>query len=236
MTKVQFRDLIVSEDENYIFLNKPSGISTLEDRLSRTNILQMARNVFPDCKVCHRLDKDTSGILVLAKNQDAYKFLSKQFEKRVVTKKYHAVIMGLHDFKNQKNSKPLLQTGRGKSKASFRGKDSTTYFSTLNTYRNCTLIQCIPVTGRTHQIRAHLQSMDASIIGDHEYGGVEVYLSEFKKNYNLKKFTEELPLIKRMALHAFSIEFEGENGHKYQLEAPYPKDFAVLLKTLEKYR
>lgn len=235
MAKLKFVDLVVHEDDNFFFILKPAGISTLEDRFSRSNILQMAREVNPDLQVCHRLDKDTSGLLVIAKNPGAYKYLSGLFEKRKVTKKYHAVVEGLHDFDNTQNTRPLHHTGRGKSKASRWGKESTTYFTTLDVFRMHTLVECRPITGRTHQIRAHLQTMGAPIVGDHEYGGKDLYLSQLKKNYNLKKFTEELPLIKRMALHAYSIEFQGIDGNKQHVEAPYPKDFSVLLKSLKKY-
>jgi len=236
MAQIRFRNLIISEDENHIFLNKPAGISTLEDRFSPINILQMAKTEYPGCQICHRLDKETSGVLLVARNSDTYKFVSKLFEVRKVKKIYHAVVDGLHDFKNFRNDKSLQQTGRGKSRTSNIGKESTTIFTTLDTYRYHSLVECVPMTGRTHQIRAHLQSMDASILGDREYGGKDVFLSQLKKRFNLKKFTEELPLIKRMALHAFSIEFKGINGVNHKVTAQYPKDFAVLLKSLAKYR
>jgi 23S rRNA pseudouridine955/2504/2580 synthase len=84
-----------------------------------------------------------------------------------------------------------------------------------------------------HQIRIHLASLGASIAGDTQYGGRPVLLSQLKRGFNLKKFTEEQPLIKRMALHAFSLEFALTNGQKQLFEAPYPKDFAALVRQLE---
>ena len=236
MAKLRFKDMIIREDENYTFINKPPGISTLEDKRSETNILQLARKEYPESQVCHRLDKDTSGVLILAMHASAYKFIASLFQARKIKKVYHAVVKGLHDIRNLENKMPLLQTGRGKSKVSFKGKDSVTYFTTLDTYRYHSKIECIPLTGRTHQIRAHLQSINAPIVGDFEYGGEDILLSQLKKRFNLKKFTEELPLIKRMALHANSIEFNDMEGRKFHVEAPYPKDFAVLIKSLEKYR
>jgi len=236
MAALKFETIVLWEDENLVAINKPAGISTLADRASEINILDLASRHYPEVHVCHRLDKDTSGVLILAKNQDSYKFMAQQFESRNIQKIYHAIVEGLHDFRDLQVMKSLYHTGRGKSRVSRMGKPSMTMVNTLNTFRFNTQVECIPVTGRTHQIRAHLQSIGAPIVGDQEYGGKDLYLSQLKKNYNLKKFTEELPLIKRMALHAFAIEFDLPEGKRIRIEAPYPKDFDVLLKNLEKYR
>ena len=84
--KTEFADIILFEDENYVLVNKPPFLSTLEDRKEKVNLLRLARTYTPDAQVCHRLDKDTSGVLAIAKNPDAYRHLSIQFEKRQVTK------------------------------------------------------------------------------------------------------------------------------------------------------
>ena len=85
-----------------------------------------------------------------------------------------------------------------------------------------------------HQIRVHLSHLGASIINDEIYGGQLLYLSSLKKNYNLKQWTEERPLINRFALHAFKIAFQGLGNEIISVEAPYPKDFRVLVQQLEK--
>ena len=90
--KIEFEDIILFEDENYVLVNKPPFLSTLEDRNEKVNLLRLARTYTPDAQVCHRLDKDTSGVLAIAKNPEAYRHLSIQFEKRQVTKLYHAVV------------------------------------------------------------------------------------------------------------------------------------------------
>jgi 23S rRNA pseudouridine955/2504/2580 synthase len=96
-----------------------------------------------------------------------------------------------------------------------------------------TLVACTPVTGRMHQIRLHIAYLGAPITGDELYGGKPFFLSHVKKKFNLKKETEEEPLIKRMALHAFSLQFTDLSENTQCVEAGYPKDLAVLLKQLE---
>ena len=94
MKKISFNDLIIFEDSDYLAISKPPGISTLEDRQDNFNILSMAKDSYPDIQNCHRIDKDTSGVLVMAKNPEAYRHLSLQFQNREVQKIYHAVVHG----------------------------------------------------------------------------------------------------------------------------------------------
>ena len=228
----KFKEAILFEDEDYVVINKPSFISTLEDRSDPQNILAEAKAYVADMQVCHRLDKETSGALALAKNPDAYRHLSMQFENRQVTKHYHAVVDGIHDFHSELVDKPILKQNDGTVKISREGKDAQTYFTSLKSFKNHTLVQCSPITGRMHQIRIHLSTLKAPILGDETYGGKPFFLSSLKRGFNLKKMTEELPLMKRMALHAFSLEFSGLNDKKVTVEAPYPKDFQALIKQL----
>ena len=231
--KFNFKESILFEDQDYILISKPPFISTLDDRHENINILALAKEMEPDAQVCHRLDKDTSGVLAIAKNPEAYRHLSMQFEHREVTKIYHAVVDGIHRFENQLVDAPILKQDDGVVKLSRQGKEAQTYFTSIKSYRQHTLVECRPVTGRMHQIRIHLASLGASIAGDEQYGGKPVLLSELKRKFNLKKFTEEQPLCKRMALHAFSLEFALLNGEKRKFEAPYPKDFQALVRQLE---
>lgn len=231
--KFDFPASILFEDNDYVLVNKPPFISTLEDRNDPINILQVARNFIADAQVCHRLDKDTSGVLAIAKNPEAYRHLSIQLEDREVTKIYHAIADGIHDFKNQLVDAPILKQNDGMVKISREGKSAQTTFTTLKVMGAYTLVECRPVTGRMHQIRIHLARLGASIAGDELYGGRPVFLSKIKRGFNLKKNTEEEALMKRMALHAFSLEFLDLHGKKVKVEAPYPKDFRVLVKQLE---
>ncbi len=226
-------DSILFQNEDYLLLNKPPHISTLEDRNDTVNILSEVRLVEPDAQVCHRLDKDTSGVLAIARHPEAYRHLSMQFEHRQVKKIYHAVVGGLHRWEEVEVNKPILKQNDGTVKISREGKDAQTFFTTLKCYKAHTLVACRPVTGRMHQIRIHLATLQAPIAGDDTYGGSPVLLSALKRDFNLKKGTEEEPLMKRMALHAFSLAFEGLKGEKITVEAPYPKDFKALVKQLE---
>ncbi len=230
--KINFKDIIVFENEDFILINKPSFTSTLEDRNDPQNILGLAKEYADDAQVCHRLDKDTSGVLAIAKNPEAYRHLSMQFENREVKKNYHAVVDGLHQFENELVDAPILKQNDGTVKISKLGKAAQTYFTTLATYKFHSLIQCSPVTGRMHQIRVHLAKLKAPITGDETYGGKLFYVSSVKRGFQLKKDTAEEPLIKRMALHAFSLEFFLLNGEFIKVEAPYPKDFRALVKQL----
>lgn len=233
--ELKLKNWILFEDDDYIAINKPPFLAALEDRNSKFNVSMLAKNYWPKAQICHRLDKDTSGILLIAKHPDAYKHASVQFEKRKVIKIYHAVVEGNHELKNEIVNAPLVTSGKGKVVVNQRqGKESETSFTTLRIYKNYSLIECKPVTGRMHQIRVHLAVIDAPIVGDEFYGGRPFYLSGIKKKYNLKKDSDERPLIQRFALHAFKLKLKGISGKSYQFEAAYPKDFKVLVQQLEK--
>jgi RluA family pseudouridine synthase len=232
--KINFADIILFEDDNYILVNKPPFLSTLEDRNEKVNLLRLARTYCADAQVCHRLDKDTSGVLAIAKNPEAYRHLSIQFEKRQVTKLYHAVVDEIHQFDDTMVDQPILKQDDGIAKISKReGRPAVTYFTSIKSYRHHTLVSCRPITGRMHQIRLHLSYLGAPITGDELYGGKLFFLSKVKRNFNLKKDTDEQPVMKRMALHAFSLEFSDLAGTTKTIEAPYPKDFQVLIKQLD---
>ena len=195
----------------------------------------MAKTYEPDAQVCHRLDKETSGVLLLARNPEAYRHSSMQFEHRQVTKVYHAVTCGIHDFKEVNVFLPIkaMKTGYVVIDRT-EGKEAETIFNTLQVYQKHTLVECKPVTGRMHQIRIHLSCLKASIVADISYGGAPVFLSEIKRNFKLKSDTDEEPLIKRVALHARSLTFALLNDEPLTVEAPYPKDIRALLNQLEK--
>jgi RluA family pseudouridine synthase len=227
-----FEKSILFENSDFVLINKPPFVSTLEDRNDSINILALAKTYEPDAQVCHRLDKDTSGVLAIARNPEAYRHLSMQFESREVKKIYHAVIDGIHSFSDQLVDAPIEKQNDGTAKLSRKGKSAQTYFTTLKTFKNHSLIECRPITGRMHQIRVHLAFLKAPITGDELYGGNLFFVSSVKRGFNLKKMSEEEPLMKRMALHAFSLEFALLDGKKQLVEAPYPKDFQALVRQL----
>ncbi len=232
MKAPEFASLILKEDANYILINKPPFLSTLEDRADPANVALLARQYESQAQVCHRLDKDTSGILAIARNPAAYRHLSMQLEGREVEKIYHAVVDGLHSFDNLLVDAPILKQNDGTVKISSQGKAAQTYFTSIASYRQHTLVQCRPVTGRMHQIRVHLLRLGAPITGDLLYGGKSFLLSSVKRGYKLEKDTEEQPLMRRMALHAFSLKFQNLDGKEIYTEAPYPRDLQALVRQL----
>ena len=232
-----FKDLIIFEDDNLIVINKPPFVSSLDDRAGgEINILRLAKKYYHDAQVCHRLDRDTSGILLIAKNPDTYRLISIEFERRRVEKVYHAIIAGTHRFENLHVDLPILNQGnKNVSIDRANGKSAETVFNSIQFFRNYTLVECKPITGRMHQIRIHLATQRAAIVGDEMYRGKPVFLSQIKKRgYTLSKGEEETPIMKRFALHARQVSFTIE-GKNYAFEAPYPKDFATLLRLLEKF-
>ncbi len=233
-----FKDLILFENDDYIVVNKPPFIASLDERTTgaEVNILRLAKQYHADAQVCHRLDKETSGAIVIAKNPDAYRSLSMQFERRKVNKIYHAVVDGQFQFDNLFIELPILNDGnRSVTIDRAEGKRAETYFNSIKYYKHYTLVECKPITGRMHQIRIHLATQRAAICGDHMYKGKPVFLSTLKKGYRLSKDEEEQPIMKRFALHAKHIVFKGLDGNDISIEAPYPKDFTTLLKLLDKF-
>ncbi len=233
-----FKDLILFENDDYIIVNKPPFVASLDERASgsEVNILRLAKKYIADSQVCHRLDKETSGAIVIAKHPEAYRSLSIQFEKRKVNKIYHAIVDGQFKFDNLFIELPILNDGN-KSVTIDRaeGKRAETYFNSIKYFKHYTLVECKPITGRMHQIRIHLATQRAAICGDDMYKGKPVFLSALKKGYRLSKDEEEQPIMKRFALHAKQITFKGLDGKDISVQAPYPKDYTTLLKLLNKF-
>ena len=233
---VPFKELIIFEDEYFIFINKPAHYSSLDDRHADVfSIIKQAKKHNPDLQLCHRLDKETSGVLVIAKNEMVYREMSMCFEARKVEKVYHAVVNGVLNVSEQQIVLPLGQTAKGIAKIDMKeGKPSTTIVTTLHNFRHYSLLCCKPVTGRLHQIRIHLASQNFPLVADVTYGSKMPFLSSIKPKFKEGKWSNEEPMMKRVALHAYSIQFNLFEK-EYQVVAPYPKDFAVLLKLLEKF-
>ena len=231
-----FKNIILVEDDDLIFINKPAFISSLDERDSTLHsIKELAKRYNQELQLCHRLDKETSGIMVLAKNPEAYREMAMKFEARKVKKKYHAIVDGVLNITDKVISLPLSITKKGTAKVDMNeGKSAETFFTTLRMFNHFTLLECSPTTGRLHQIRIHLASQNFSIVSDETYGGKFPMLSHLKRNFRTSKFENEHPMMKRVALHSHSLTFEiGEK--KYDVIAPYPKDMEVFLKQLEKF-
>jgi 23S rRNA pseudouridine955/2504/2580 synthase len=235
--RFNFKDQIVFESTNYLAINKPPGMSSLHERIGLANsVIEQAKKYDEQLQLCHRLDKETSGVLLLSKHAKAYSHAAQAFEKRMVKKTYHSISQGIHKFKNFTVNLPLVTTRSGRSAVNKqRGKPSQTTFDTLDNFTHFTLISCSPVSGRQHQIRIHLASQNAPIAADEIYGGELPFLSKFKKKFNLKKGSEEQPMINRFALHAYSLNLRDIDGTTLDIKADYPKDFRVFLSQLQKF-
>lgn len=227
----------IYEDDDFLVLNKPPYISTLDERAKGfgEGLIRLVKRTYPDAQAAHRLDKETSGAIAFAKNPAAYRHLAMQFEHRQVTKIYHAVVHGVHDFEGVQVYLPILQKPGGYVVIDkLEGKEAETVFQTREVFRRHTLVACYPITGRMHQIRIHLKQLGASIVSDPRYGGPMIYLSDIKRKHKQQKNVEELPLISRVALHAAELNFAKLNGDRLHIEAPYPKDFEALVTQLRK--
>lgn len=210
-------------------------IATLADRGATVNMQLLSETYAEGLSACHRLDKETSGCLLYAKNAEAYRKAAMQFEQREIKKLYHTFVQGVHAFDHKEVDLPIRALAKGGVVTDlFKGKSALTFFDTIKCYRAHTLVACQPITGRMHQIRVHLSKLDAPIINDGLYGGQPLYLSALKRNYKLKKWEEEKPLIQRFALHAFQLEFHTFDTC-IQVEAPFPKDLSALHRQLEKH-
>jgi RluA family pseudouridine synthase len=231
----------IYEDDDVIVINKPAGLLTIPDRFQARlpNMRDILKEEYGTIFVVHRLDRETSGAIIFAKNAEAHKSLNDQFEHHTVTKLYHAVVAGIVSKDEMAIDIPLAPdpVKKGLVRPSARGKEALTTVRVLERYRMATLLECNLHTGRQHQIRVHCASVGYPLLIDESYGNAgEFMLSSIKKKYNLAKHTDERPIISRLTLHAFSLTFKHPaTEEEISIVAPYPKDFRALLNTLGKY-
>lgn len=228
------------EDDNIIAINKPSGMLTIPDRHSDNipclrNILQKKSNkIF----VVHRLDKDTSGVIVFAKNEVSHKYFSELFENRKVEKIYLGLITGKPITIEGKIREPIAENRikPGTMITHHKGKPALTYYRTIQIFPSYSLVEFNIQTGRTHQIRVHCKHIGHPIACDPIYGDSQpIFLSHLKKRYKQSKNqTDEKPLLSRLALHAYTLSFENKNGQMLHIEAPLPRDIGATIKQLKK--
>lgn len=183
---------LIYEDNRIVVVSKREGILVSRARGSLSNVKTLTdylREIYKDIYIVHRIDMETSGIIVFARDRQTHKKLSILFEKREVKKKYLAVIWGNIN-KELIINKPIHQFSSGRCGISDCGKASITYIKPLKNFSGFTLVEAIPYTGRRHQIRVHLYSIGHSIVGDPLYGDLE-----------------KQRIYKRMFLHSFYLSF-----------------------------
>lgn len=221
---------VLFEDDAVIAFDKPSGLLVAPDRR--------------DTAIVHRLDADTSGLVLCAKTKPALDFLSGQFQSKTVAKVYHALIAGLPATDEFTVDLVLKEDEARPGRMCVvkkHGKASVTEFTVLERFPQpagrpgFAWLECRPLTGRTHQIRVHLAASGTPVLNDPLYGdATQLLLSNLKRGY--KGRTDERPLLARLALHASALTFTHPVTRARQtITAPLPKDLGVALKYLRKF-
>lgn len=232
---------VIFEDEVLLAFDKPSGQLVVPGRRDPTDesLMALVRARFgPGIANVHRLDAETSGVLLCAKTKPALDFLSGQFQAKAADRVYHALTAGVPvpdaftvelALAEDENRPGLMRVVKRS------GRPSATRFQVLERFKAFAWIECRPLTGRTHQIRVHLAASGQPILNDHLYGnGVQLLLSAMKRGY--KGRANERPLISRLALHASELTVTHPTSReRVVLRAPLPNEFAVALKYLRSF-
>lgn len=244
---------VLFEDEHLLALDKPAGLLASPDRYDpqRPNLMKLLHDGIRDGKSwardrgltylmnAHRLDFETSGVMLLAKNKPALVRLANLFGSEKPSKQYVALVQGApaeERFDVDAKLAPHPVRAGWMRVDPKRGKKSSTGFAVLEKFSKYTLLRCEPRTGRTHQIRVHLRHAGLPIVGDALYGGRPLLLSRLKADYRLKQGKTERPLISRVALHAERLELPHPvSGELIAITAPWPKDLSVAVKYLRQF-
>ncbi|HOJ49931.1 MAG TPA: RNA pseudouridine synthase [Spirochaetota bacterium] len=225
-----FYSLIENNDE-FIIVNKSAGISTIKESRNDFCLKSLLESkIGQDLYTVHRLDKDTSGLVIFAKSLESHKIFNLIFENREVYKEYLTVVYG--DFPGKMEINYPIEDGGNRMKISENGKYALTNVDVIESFGQFSLLKVILHTGRRHQIRVHLSFLGYPIVGDTLYGYKKpLYLSEIKKKYKTKN--EEKPIISRTALHSSKLSFKYK-GVDYCFNAVLPKDMKALIYQLRK--
>ncbi len=236
---------ILYEDKDVVIINKPAGLIVHPDgKTKEKTLVDWILKKYPKAKnvgeplildddtkihrpgIVHRIDRDTSGCLIIAKNKKAYEFLKEQFQERKVHKVYNAFVYG-----DIKDDRGMINRSIGRSPNDFRKwsaqrgargemREAVTYYKVLKRIEGITFIEAMPKTGRTHQIRVHFNAINHPIVHDDLYAAR--FFLEQKNNLGFK----------RMALHARYLEITAPNGELLKITAPYPEDFEYAMKKI----
>ncbi len=237
---------IIYEDSDLIVLNKPADMIVHPARGNIHGTLVNALAFYSDKLssglgefrpgIVHRLDRDTTGVMVVTKNDTAQWKIARQFELRQVKKTYLAIVHGTPDLARDRVNVPLGVHPRIREKYAIRpeiGKEATTFYEVLESFRGFSLLKLTPRTGRTHQIRVHLSYIKHPVVADEMYNGKLVYLWQLQDTEPIPQD----PIINRFALHAWTLEFKHPSSDEMmKFEAPLPEDMQNLLDMLRKYR
>ena len=238
---IKLSDHILLENDDFVAINKPSGLLSIPDREGKDVSLKTLLKIkYGDIFTVHRLDRDTSGIVVFAKNENSHKFLSQQFENRETTKIYNGLVLGQPLEISGVINEPISEhpSKRGMMTVYKKGKESITEYEVVENFRLFSWMRFKILTGRTHQIRVHMKFLGNPIACDPLYGDDRpVFISQLKSRYKLSQSEEEeRPLLNRLALHAAELKFKTMDGKEIFLEAPLPKDLKAILNQLNKWK
>jgi len=231
---------ILHVDDALVVIDKPAGVLSAPGRGPEPTAMELLRDrpelaENQSLRVVHRLDCDASGVLLVARTLEAQRGLVSQFTHRRVHKIYHALVSGYVEQDGEVDLNVVYDRRRNRvGTSTSRGKPAGTHYRVLQRVAGHTLLECRPITGRTHQIRAHMAAIGHPLGVDPLYGGGQaIFLSRYKPGYRASRGRTERPLIERLTLHAFQITFEHPvTGESQTIEAPWPKDFRATLTQL----
>lgn len=209
---------ILYEDESFVVINKDSGISAIPGRGEdpSLSLLQIAEGKLSQkLFVVHRIDKDTSGVIIFAKDAASHRYMNTLFEKRLVEKQYKAVVLGVPQ-KDDTIDAPIFEFGSGRMGVSERGKPSQTKYHVEEKMNNSALLDVHPFTGRRHQIRVHLYSIGFPILGDRMYGS-----------------PRPVGCVERLMLHACRISFMHPDKTVRTITAPFSEQWNLICENLK---
>ncbi|MCH9797482.1 23S rRNA pseudouridine(955/2504/2580) synthase RluC [Porticoccus sp.] len=219
---------ILYEDDALLVLNKPSGLAVHGGSGIKLGLIEALRLIRPKTdyfELVHRIDRETSGCLIVAKKRSSLRYLQEQMRSKRISKVYRALATGKWPRGMRRIDLPLMafeqKTGEKIVRVNPKGKKSVTIFSVMKRYRNFTLLEALLETGRTHQIRVHAQHIGCPLAGDNKYGLDDI-------NKDIRKSG-----LKRMFLHALKIGFSLPCGKNIFIEAPMPSDLSEHLMELD---
>jgi 23S rRNA pseudouridine1911/1915/1917 synthase len=244
---------ILWQSDDAVAVAKPAGLATIPGRDDKECVLQRLAEQLglpcsgaadPRLRVVHRLDKGTSGVLLFAKNSEAQRHLSHQFQNNTISKEYLALVVGRPAQSEGEIDAPLDRhptSPKRMAVVKHGGRPARTLWRVEQTFREFTLLRVFPKTGKTHQIRVHLLSIGLPLAIDPLYHAPRpgtapgIYLSHLKRDYRPTAGEPERPLIDRLTLHAEKLRFVDRQGAEVEVVCLPPKDFRATIKQLGRW-